>query len=247
VTAAAGAVAAAAVAGAAALEPAGSDLWVASRPLRMWIGDIGCRMTVVRLGSGDVLLHSPVALDDATREAVDVVGRVRWILGPSKVHHFHLGDWARAYPDAELCCVPGLDGKRRDLRFHRTLDARAAERLWGDDLRAELFDAAPIMNELVLLHAASRTLILTDLAFNVRTRNEARLFHRLVGATGRFGPHRIVRAGIRDRAAARASLQTILAWDFDRVVVSHGDVLETGGRAALEESFAFLLAPGRGA
>jgi hypothetical protein len=61
-----------------------------------------------------------------------------------------------------------------------------------------------------------------------------------VGATGRFGPHRIVRAFVRDRAAARRSLERILAWDFDRVIVSHGDVLETGGRAALERGFAWL-------
>jgi hypothetical protein len=237
--------AAAGVAGAGgALEPLDRDVWVATRPLRMWIGDIGCRMTVLRLAGGDLLLHSPVPLDVPTREAVDALGRVRWIASPSKVHHLHLGDWARAYPEAELCGVPGVAEKRRDLRFHRVLDAGTAAELWGPEIRAELFGGAPIMNELVLLHVASRTLVLTDLAFNVRSRNEARLFHRLVGATGRFGPHRVARAGIRDRTAARASLETILAWDFDRVVVSHGDVLESGGRAAMEESFSFLLRRG---
>ena len=46
---------------------------------------------------------------------------------------------------------------------------------------------------------------------------------------------------IRDRAAARASLQAILAWDIDRVVVAHGDVLETGGCAALARGYAWLF------
>ena len=36
------------------------------------------------------------------------------------------------------------------------------------------------------------------------------------------------------------SLDAILAWDFDRVVVTHGSVLRAGGRARLEEAFAFL-------
>jgi hypothetical protein len=231
----------------AALEQLDRDLWVATRPLPMWIGDIGCRMSVLRLASGDLLLHSPVALDAATRDAVDGLGRVRWILGPSKVHHFHLGDWARAYPGAELCGVPGLAEKRRDLHFHRVVDARTASEPWGDGVRAVLFAGAPLMNELVLLHPSSRTLVLTDLAFNVRSRNEARLFHRLVGATGRFGPHRIARAGIRDEGAARRSLEEILAWDFDRVIVSHGDVLPAGGHAAMESAFSYLrdARPGR--
>jgi hypothetical protein len=45
---------------------------------------------------------------------------------------------------------------------------------------------------------------------------------------------------VRDRAAARRSLETILAWDFDRVVVTHGRALETGGREALRRAFAWL-------
>ena len=215
------------------------DLWVASRPLRLFVGDIGCRMTVIRMADGGLLLHSPVPLDDATRAALDRLGPVRWIVGPSKVHHFYLGDYARAYPAAELCGAPGLPEKRTDLRFHRVLDD--AESPWGTEVRTRLFRGAPLMNEVVLLHAASRTLVLTDLAFHVgRDGGRARFFHRLVGATGRFGPHRIIRLGVRDRAAARASLDAILAWDFDRVVVSHGDVLETGGRHALAASFAWL-------
>ena len=66
------------------------------------------------------------------------------------------------------------------------------------------------------------------------------LFHRLVGATGRFGPHRIVRTAIRDRAAARRSVDRILEWDFRRVVVSHGEVIEEDGRVLFAEAFAFL-------
>ena len=69
-----------------------------------------------------------------------------------------------------------------------------------------LFAGAPRLNEVVFLHRRSRTLLLTDLAFNVQpgASNRARIFHWLVGATGRFGPHRLVRTMIRDRAAARA-------------------------------------------
>jgi hypothetical protein len=222
------------------LQPLAPDLWVASRKLPLWIGEIGCRMTVVRLG-GELLLHSPVPLDAATREALDRLGRVRWIVGPSKVHHFHLGDYARAYPEAQLCGAPGLAAKRRDLRFDAVIDD-AAPPPWGEALPVRLLRGAPAMNEVVFFHPSSRTLVLTDLAFNVPADGGgARLFHRLVGATGRFGPHRIVRLGIRDRRATSASLRAIHAWDFDRVIVSHGDVLERGGKAAFERAFARWL------
>ena len=217
------------------------DLWVATRPLRLWVGDVGTRMSVVRVAGGDLLLHSPVSLDPALRAALDALGRVRWIVGPSLVHHLFLGDYARAYPDAELWGAPGLAEKRRDLRFARVLDGTTPP-AWAGSVRYRLFEGAPRINEVVFLHEPSRTLLLTDLAFNVQAgaKNRAKVFHWLVGASGRFGPHRIVRAVIRDRDAARRSLEQILAWDFDRVVVTHGDVLEHGGRAALRAGFAFL-------
>jgi hypothetical protein len=217
------------------------NLWVASRPLKLIVGDIGCRMTVIRLPGEQLLLHSPVPLDEPTRAALDALGRVRWIVGPSKVHHFHLGTYAQAYPDAEILGAPGLAEKKPELRFHHVLDDATALPFDGV-LSRHVFQGAPMMNEVVFCHRASRTLVLTDLAFNLPhgARNEARLFHWLVGAVGNFGPHRVVRFGIRDHAAARGSVDSILRWDFDRVVVSHGEVLATGGKAAFREAFAYL-------
>jgi len=45
----------------------------------------------------------------------------------------------------------------------------------------------------------------------------------------------------RDRAAARAVLERVLSWDFDRIVVAHGQVLEHGGREALRSGYAWVL------
>jgi len=224
-----------------ALTMLAEGLWVATRPLPIFVGDIGSRMTVVRLRDGSLLLHSPVALDDELRVELDALGPVHWLVGPSKVHHFFLAEHARSYPDAALCAAPGLEEKRKDLSFDVILDGSAPEE-WQQDLAIELFRGAPLMNEVVFHHPASRTLIPTDLAFSVRPgpTKRAWMFHRLVGATGRFGPHRIARLGIRDRRAAWKSVQRILQWDFDRVIVSHGEVLESGGHAAFASAFAYL-------
>jgi hypothetical protein len=225
----------------AALARLDDDLWVAARPLKLIVGDVGCRMTVIRLPDGGLFLHSPVALDDATRAALDQLGPVRWIVGPNKVHHFFLADYVRAYPEARLVGAPGLPEKRRDLRFEHVLH-QDTPLPFDAVLRRRHVEGAPLMDEVVFFHPPSRTLVLTDLAFNLPpgARNEARLFHWLVGATGRFGPHRIVRFGIRDRAAARRALADVLEWDFDRVVVAHGEVLTAGGKDALRQGFAFL-------
>lgn len=216
------------------------DLWVAARPLRLVVGDIGTRMTVVRLRDGSLFLHSPVELDDATRAALDALGPVRAVVAPSLVHHFHVGAYGRAYPAATLYAAPGLETKRADIPFAAVLDDEPPAQ-WAGQLDQHVFRGTPIMNEVVFFHTASRTLLLTDLAFNVvrPMRGRVRFFLRLVGARG-FGPHRIVRFGVRDRTAARASLERILQWDFDRVTVTHGDVLESGGHEAMRTAFAWL-------
>ncbi|MEO8605817.1 MAG: hypothetical protein ABI629_24825, partial [bacterium] len=142
---------------------------------------------------------------------------------------------------ARLFAAPGLSKKRSDLRFNGVLSDDAPPE-WTGQLEQHLFRGAPYINEVVFFHAPTRTLVLTDLAFNVvrpAASRRTRLFHTLVAARG-FGPHRIVKLVTRDRRAARQSIDRILQWDFDRVTVTHGDVLESGGRAAFESAFRWL-------
>jgi hypothetical protein len=84
--------------------------------------------------------------------------------------------------------------------------------------------------------------VLTDLAFHIRHSDSrfTRLFMRLNGAYGHFGPSRIFRFLVKDRAALRTSLNRLQEWDFDRVIVSHGEVLERGGKQAMQTQYAWV-------
>jgi hypothetical protein len=68
-----------------------------------------------------------------------------------------------------------------------------------------------------------------------------RVLMKLLRSYGRLGPTKLDPLLIRDRRAARGSLERILAWDFDRVIVAHGDVQESGGKALLRDGYAWLL------
>jgi hypothetical protein len=220
-----------------------ADLWIAERPQRFYGLAVGTRMTVIRLAGGRLLLHSPVALDPELRRELDALGRVCFAVAPNRVHHLHAGEVAAAYPEARLWVAPGLERKRPDLVFVDVLgDEAPAE--WRGEVDQVFFRGRPYENEVVFCHRASRTLLLCDLAFNFGPRAAAptRLLMRLLRSYGRFGPSTLDPWLIRDRAAARQSLERILAWDFDRVVVAHGEVLERGGREALRRGYAWLLA-----
>lgn len=218
------------------------DLWVVERPLRFGGLPLGTRMTVVRLPDGGLFLHSPVALDDALRDALLAVGTPRWAVAPNRFHHLYIGQYRDAFPEIELFAAPGLPEKRPDLRFDAVL-ADGAPPAWAEHLDVECFAGLPMTNEVVFHHRASRTLLLCDLAFNLGREAPlvTRLAFRVIGGYGRLAPTLLEKVMIRDREAARASMERILAWDFDRVVVTHGEVLETGGREALRAGYRWLL------
>lgn len=219
------------------------DLWVTERPQRFFGLPVGARMTVIRLSGGRLLLHSPLPLDTPLRADLDALGRVAYAVAPNRLHHLYAGDVARAYADARLWVAPGLPEKRPDL-VHAGVLGDEAPIEWRGELEQAFFRGRPYENEVAFFHPATRTLILCDLAFNFGPRNAwpTRVLMSLLRSYGKLGPSRLDPLLIRDRAAASASLERILAWDFDRVIVAHGDVQESGGYALMRDGYAWLRA-----
>lgn len=231
-----------------ALQQRDTDLWTAEGqagigvPVFLRSYDFSTRMTVIRLPDGGLFLHSPVRLDERLRAELDALGTVRAVVAPNRFHHLFVGDYRVPYPKARFYGALGLQTKRRDLAFFGMLGDEPMPE-WRGSIEQRLFRGAPALNEVVFFHPASRTVLLTDLAFNIP---EGRvwgvpLVFKLMGGGGHFGPTRLGRWAIRDKKAALKSLKRILEWDFERVIVTHGDILETGGVAGLKKAFAFIL------
>lgn len=216
-------------------------LWVVEQPLRFLGIQMGCRMTVLRLGDGTLLLHSPVRHDAALRSAVEAEGSVSWMLAPNKFHHLFVGDWVEALPGAKLALSPGLTEKRTDLSPALVLGREAAP--WGGEVDVCPVDGIPMIEEWVLFHRPTGTLVITDLAFHLdqECAASARFLGRMGGTYGQLAPTRLERLMMRDKQALRASVERILEWPFDRVIMAHGSIMETGGRDALADGYAWLL------
>lgn len=221
------------------LDRLADDLWTVNRTFNaLGFLPAATRMTVVRLRDGGLLLHSPVRLDADLRRELDSLGPVRHVVAPNRLHHLFCGDYRAAYPDARLHGAPGVAQKRPDLGPVDELGDTAPE-AWAAEVDQTVVAGLPTLNEVAFLHRPSRTVILTDLAMNGGPANPPphRLWLRLNGADGRLATARLVRLMCRDRAAARRSLDRVLGWDFDRVSVTHGEVVGRGGKERLGEAF----------
>jgi hypothetical protein len=224
------------------LRPLADDLWVAERRQRFWGLEVGSRMTVVRLDDGSLWLHSSLPLDAGLRRQLDELGPVRHAVAPNRFHHLHAGEVARHYPATKLWIGPGVEKKRPDL-IHEAVLGDVAPAPWRGQLDQLFFRGRPLENEVVFLHRASKTLVMCDLAFNFGPEAPplTRMLMRVLGGFGRLEPSRLDPLLIEDRAAARACMERIVGWDFDRVIVAHGEVLEGGGPEALRRGYHWLL------
>lgn len=216
-------------------------VWTAALPAHRMMGiELGTRMTVVRLPSGELWVHSPIALDAALRADVDALGPVRHVVCPSLYHHVYAGAWAEAYPDALVHAAPGLRRKRSDLRIDEELGPEAHPS-WGDALVPVPIEGCAL-GETVFVHPASRTIVSADLteSFASSSHWPTRMYLKAAGLEHTIGVSRMLRVMYRDHRAVRRSLDRLLEHDLERIIVAHGEVITSDPRAALEQSYAFL-------
>jgi hypothetical protein len=218
------------------------DLWMTQHPLRFLGAEVGTRMTVFRLKDGGLLIHSPVPLDPATQAELDGLGPVRFVVAPNRYHHLFVAEYALTYPQAKIFGAPGLDSKRRDLRFDAIL-GQAAPAEWAGEIDQTIFQAFPPLNEVVFFHRSSRTIVFTDLLINIQSSESTytRFLMWLDGGLGHVAVPRSFRLLLKmRRARARETIDQILSWEFDRLSLAHGEIVEHGAKEIVRNAWSFL-------
>ena len=219
------------------------ELWVVETPLRFLGVEVGRRMTIARLRGGGLWIHSPARLTNGLRAELEAIGKPRFVVAASAVHgHVFMEQYREAYREVELFAAPVLDRRRKDLAFDGLLGSTPDPR-WADDIDQALF-LGHLIPEVLFLHRASGTLIVGDLLVNEGRRTAplaTRLAWRLEGAYGSPGVPRTLRLTTRNRKAARHAVGQVLDWDFDRIIVGHGEIIRSGGKSAFAEAMSWLL------
>ncbi len=219
-------------------EKLADEVWVYDEPLKLAGIHIGHRMTVVRLPAGGLWVHSPAELTPEIRKWIDEAGPVAHVVAPNCVHDLYLEEYREAYPEAVFHAAPGLSKLCPEVNFNTVIGGPMPE-----DCRQvfsqQRIGGMPRLNEYVYLHHPSRTLIVADLVFNIlrRERRLDRLVFRINGRVyGRLAPSGLLRLFIKDKTAFRRSIGKILAWDFERIIVGHGEIVHKNGKQKLKEA-----------
>ena len=209
------------------------------------------RMTVVRLTSGELFVHSPTPLTPSLREEVEHNGKVRFIIGPNRVHYWWIPEWTAAFPDASVYLAPRIREQAKGRIAFEGLPLTAASGYPWDAEIATLPIVGSYLTEIEFFHRASRTLILTDLIENFEPEKVGSLFLLLLTRLGGVSPPygglaRDLRLNFtwRHKNELRAAVKTMLAWNPERVIFAHGRWYDANGAAALRRAFRWTLKQG---
>lgn len=227
------------------------DVWIADGP-QIGMHYLGLtlpfptRMTVVRLPSGVLWVHSPIAWSDALAESLARLGPVRHLVAPNTLHYWYLPEWRDRFPEARAYGAPGLDRQaKRPLALDETLGDAPPE-AWEGALDQCLV-RGKLLTEVDFFHRSSRTLILTDLIENFepkRVRNPVlRWLVRVSGAADPDGkaPIDMQLSFLPHRRSVREAVARMLAWGPERIVLSHGRCYPANGEAELRRAFRWIL------
>ncbi len=212
------------------------NLWLLHYKLPILGEYLGRNVTIIRLSSGELVIHSTGPFSPEDVAAINALGKPAYLVEAITLHDTFAKEGRAAFPNLPFLAP---DGFSETVGFP-TETLGHAPAAWEGELDVLELAGKSAAKEFVFLHRPSRTLIVTDLLFNVEA--DAPLGVRMasllqVGLQHSPGVPRPEKLTVGDEDAFTGSLDTIMRWDFDRVIVGHGEPIETGGKARLNEAF----------
>ncbi|MCA9494130.1 MAG: hypothetical protein KC621_29585 [Myxococcales bacterium] len=197
-------------------------------------------MVMARTSTGELVLHSAIAMDEAHMAQLEALGRPAWLVVPNGWHRLDAPRYKARYPDLKVVCPEkarknvadkvAVDGTYADFP---SLDAEGTVRL-------EHIDAERAMEGVMSVRSADGTsLVFADSLFNLPHRQGFFWFvyGRLLGSTG--GPKvtligKLMMLFTRSAAPFRALMGRWLdEGSVVRLLPGHGNVVDTDVRAVL--------------
>jgi hypothetical protein len=222
------------------------QIWLCVYPMRLAGTRFDARMTVIRLASGQLMLHSPCDITAAIAMEIAALGPVAHIVAPGNFHHMFVATAQAAFPDARTWICPGVEKRQPSLKFDDRLGDTAPPD-WAGEIDQVLVRGTRLMREVAMFHRASRTLILVDLIENFadatpHTGGALKFWFKYVFRMwGNPRPAPEYSMGWSNRKAGAQSLRRILAWDFERIVLSHGDLIDRDAHDVAASAWAGVL------
>ena len=229
------------------IEHVKDQIWILEYPVRFGGMDLFARTTIIKLENGELIIHDPCKINNVVKTEIDSLGVVKYIIAPGNFHHLFVTDFQENYPGAETYLCPGLERKRPDIKFEWILGNKPDPR-WKGALEQALIQGTRFIWEVAFFHRPSKTLILVDLLENIGDD-----YQHQAGLYLRFWWKLIFRMWNNPKAApeyqmgwgkkniVKIGLHKILSWNAKRVILAHGENIESNVNNILRTAWKRVL------
>ena len=202
------------------------------------------RMAIAQLPDNGLWVWSPIALTEELIREVQALGTVKHIVSPNRLHHRFLREWALRWPHALLHSPPGLARKRPDLHFDVELGGQLNGPSVTNIIDQVVFRGSFAMEEVVFFHRESRTAIFGDLIQRFPESAAKGWKGMLMRVAGLVGEHGSTppdwQASFLRRSPARNARNAVLGWNPERLLVAHGDCVQTAAARVIAAALAWI-------
>lgn len=216
------------------------NLWYVRGPLEGM--PLKRNMVIARRGDGGLVIHNPIAVDDATMAAIEGWGPVAFILVPNGYHRLDSAVFKGRYPAAKVLCPRGARAKVAEVvAVDGTYEDFPADEAISLENLDGLGDAE---GALVVRSSDGATIVVTDAIFDVphQTGIAGFILRHVTASTGGPRVSRILKLFVlKDKAAFRAHLERLAATPgLRRLIVAHNGLVEGDGAAAIRAAAATI-------
>ncbi|MCP4294370.1 MAG: DUF4336 domain-containing protein [Proteobacteria bacterium] len=195
------------------------------------------RMTVIRLETGGLIIHNPIALSSEEMNEIEEWGSITYIIVPNAWHRLDSKIYKHRYPDAEIVCPRGSRRKIEevlpvDLTYDKFPQPKPVEITHIEGLKK-------VEGVIEVATENGGVLIFTDLVFNIPHQSGVGGFIlRLMGSSGGPKVTRVMKLlAVKDKNGVRSHLLK-LAEKHEKIryiIPGHGDIVEQECKQVLKD------------
>lgn len=196
------------------------------------------RMTVARRSDGKLVLHNPIALDDAEMKELEAFGNPAFLVVPNGFHRMDSQIYKQRYPEIAVLCPQGARKK-----VAQVVEVSGHMDDMPKDASVEMFHLRGMKEREGALRVRSNgntALVFNDVLLNVPEQGGVAGF--FMGPTGTLSVPRFARwMMIANGGELKAHLQELaVSPGLSHLVPGHGNVIERDASAALQEALGRL-------
>ncbi|KAM0792030.1 hypothetical protein ACM66B_006257 [Microbotryomycetes sp. NB124-2] len=225
---------------------------------------IGGRSTAIKLDDGSLWVVPSTALTPSTLTALQELAAdgpgVRHLVTIDREHTLFVPQYIKAFPDAKVYVPSGTkdswskDESKKDLvdKISFVFGQGQGDPFEGQtngEIKTVDFGKSHGNEDVAFLHTPTRTLIQADLMFNLPpteqySKSSKRSWFPVLSSqftADGAGHKRLLNLIAKDKTEYAKCAKAVAAWDFDKIIPCHGDVIESGGKGIWNNLYAKFL------